>query len=139
MSAAFALDYSGDPVGCDFKGCILDAWHDGDHQFAAPKPKFSPDRIHKCEICGLRFVIYGEHKEPSLASERRTCGSQECILALAHRDASELPVLCPCSQREYPHELSVHKTLKYEVWTPKGPVMRWPWSLYFLRNGGPVE
>jgi hypothetical protein len=38
MSAArqFALEPTGPPVRCDFPGCILDAWHDGDHQFAPP-------------------------------------------------------------------------------------------------------
>jgi hypothetical protein len=33
MSAAFSLDFSGDPVPCDFPGCTSNAYHDGDHTF----------------------------------------------------------------------------------------------------------
>jgi len=51
MSAAFSLDYSGDPVPCDFKGCILEAWHDGEHQFA-PKKQIEWSYDRHCVVCG---------------------------------------------------------------------------------------
>lgn len=138
MSAAkqFTLEATGPQVRCDFRGCILDAWHDGDHQFPAPKPKFAPDRVHKCEVCGLRFVMYGEDKEPSLLNERRTCGSQACILDLAHRESNKVPVMCRCPQRDYPHDLSVHALIRSEWWKKKLRD-RWPWSLMQSRREEP--
>lgn len=33
MSAAFQLDFSGDPVPCDFPGCTSNAYHEGGHTF----------------------------------------------------------------------------------------------------------
>lgn len=129
MSAAFALDYSGEPVPCDFPGCTLDAFHDGDHVVAPPKPKFAPERIHTCRACGDRFVIWGENREPALPGELRTCGKQECIVALAKRDAFDVPVLCCCPQRDWPHELKVHSLIRGEWHWPKELRTQWPWSL----------
>lgn len=69
-----------------------------------------------------------------------TCGSQECLLHYARHHAGYVPLACSCSQRPYPHELSVHTKLRAE--TPglyydfyDLPIqfaekqMRWPWSL----------
>lgn len=134
--SAFALAPTGPPVPCDFRGCTLEAWHDGDHQFPAPKPKFAPDRIHKCEVCGLRWVMFGEDKEPSLLNERRTCGSQSCILALAQREPNTVPLMCRCPQRDYPHELSVHAELRSEWWAYKRN-LSWPWSLMMSKREEP--
>lgn len=136
--SAFALDYSGDPVPCDFRGCVLEAWHDGDHQLAKPKPKFSRDRIHTCKACGANFVIYGEDREPSPLSDRETCGKQECVLALAKLEArfSEAPLMCRCPQRSYPHELSIHSEIRFEWWAHKQNLC-WPWSLMASKREEP--
>jgi len=43
-------------------------------------------------------------------------------------------VLCTCPQRPWPHELSVHRLLRYEnrYAVTNEPVMKWPWTLRFL-------
>ena len=135
---AFALEPTGPPVPCDFRGCTLEAWHEGEHEFAKPKPKFSSDRVHTCKACGRKFVIYGEGKEASLPVERETCGNQECILALARLEArfGESPLLCRCPQRSYPHELSIHQELRGESYNPKLR-FRWPWSLMLSKRQEP--
>jgi len=124
MTAAFALEPTGDPVPCSFPHCTLDAFHDGDHVFApaAPRPVNQP--VYTCRFCLTQFVIYGQH----FAIERQTCGAQACIVALAQLEAgvAELPVMCTCAQRPYAHELAVHRAIKFESRTT-----RWPWSLRF--------
>jgi hypothetical protein len=141
MSAAFALDFSGPPVPCDFPGCVLDAYHDGDHEFA-PKPRpiaWTYDR--HCVVCGVPFTVLGA--SPALIFD--TCGAQECLLHYAKHHAKMLPAICGCAQRPYPHELSVHTKIGVERpgaylaygdefirWAEKE--MRWPWSLRFAPN-----
>ena len=123
MSAAFQLDYSGDPVPCDFPGCTLTAFHDGDHSLFAPKP---PERHFQrvCKFCHNAFVVYaGAQYLP-----HETCGSPDCILRAAKRDPITIPVSCRCLQRPYPHELTIHSEIRREAFNPK---LRntWPWSL----------
>jgi hypothetical protein len=43
-----------------------------------------------------------------------------------HREILQ-PVLCSCGQRSYPHELSIHRAIKFE-----SREARWPWSLRFV-------
>jgi hypothetical protein len=124
MSAAFSLDYSGAPVPCDFRGCILEAWHDGEHQF--PKPinsiQWSYDR--HCVVCGVPFTVISAAKcEPI-----HTCGEQACLLHYAQRYSFDAPLLCRCPQREHPHELSVHALIRSEWWKRELRT-KWPWSL----------
>lgn len=124
MSAAFALDYSGDPVPCDFRGCILEAWHDGEHNFA-PKPgpiQWTYDR--HCVVCGVPFTVLGADK----AQIFDTCGSEECLLHYARRNPSPVPLMCNCIQRPYAHDVAIHALLRTEAYNPKLR-NRWPWSL----------
>jgi hypothetical protein len=135
MSAAFALDFSGPRVACDYPRCILDAYHEGNHQFPALTPGIVvPQQAYTCFNCGTRFVIYGQ----TTPGERTVCDKPECLLALAHRDAEKIvvPLLCRCPQREYPHELSIHAELKQEAFNPKLRD-RWPWSLMRSRRVEP--
>jgi hypothetical protein len=132
MSAAFSLDFSGAPVPCSYPRCTLEAFHEGDHQLP-PKPKFAPDRIHKCSVCGISFVIYGEADSPS---DRRICDKAECLLELARREATAVSVMCRCPQREYPHELSIHAELKREAYNPNLRY-QWPWSLMLSQREEP--
>lgn len=125
MSAAFALQPSGPPVPCDFPRCTLEAFHEGEHVLRAPKPKFAPNRIHTCKICGLKFAILGESETPEF--DRHTCGDQACIVAY-YSMAEILPLVCSCPQRPYPHELSVHAEIRSEWWAHKRN-LAWPWSL----------
>jgi hypothetical protein len=124
MSAAFALDFSGDPVPCDYPRCILEAFHDGQHKFPEPKPglQFHCDR--HCVVCGRPFTILGANGQEVFS----TCGSAECVLHFASHGNAAAPLLCRCPQREYPHELSIHFDLRTEAFSPK---LRhsWPWSL----------
>jgi hypothetical protein len=122
MSAAFALDFSGPPVPCDFRGCVLEAWHEGDHQFVPKEIQWSYDR--HCVVCGVPFTVLGADK----AMIFHTCGSEECLLHYARRSNFATPLLCRCPQREYPHELSVHVELRSE-WFVHRKSPRWPWSL----------
>jgi hypothetical protein len=125
MSAAkqFALEATGPQVRCDFRGCILDAWHDGDHQFARPKEiQWTYDR--HCVVCGVPFTVLGADKSMIF----HTCGTQACLEHWARHYSWEVPVICRCPQREHPHELSVHNLIRYEWWKRE---LRnsWPWSL----------
>jgi hypothetical protein len=140
MSAAFSLDFSGDPVPCDFPGCVLDAYHDGDHSLFVPKP---PERHFQrvCKFCHNAFVVYaGAQYLP-----QETCGSPDCILRAAKRDPITIPVLCTCAQRPYPHEVGIHAKIRTErpgayldyydsMLRFSEPGMRWPWSLRFAPN-----
>lgn len=122
--AAFALEPTGPPPApCGFPRCVLGAFHDGDHEFARAQRQINGP-IYICRECGTRFVIYGE----VVGVERQTCGSQDCILAASRREAATFPSNCRCPQRSYPHELSVHKYLRSEAYSPRLR-WRWPWSL----------
>lgn len=132
MSAAkqFALEPFGSPAPCGFPRCILDAFHEGDHEF--PALAVAPrDYPRKCVICGTRFAVYGE----AIFGMVRTC-SPGCLLILSMREAAELNVSCRCAQRSYPHELRVHEELRGESYNPKFK-FQWPWSLMLSRREEP--
>lgn len=122
MSAAFSLDFSGPQVKCDFRGCVLDAWHDGDHQFAPKEIQWTYDR--HCVVCGVPFTVLGADK----AMIFDTCGSRECLLHFSRHHGFEVPLMCRCPQRPYTHEISVHSELRGESYNPKLKFC-WPWSL----------
>jgi hypothetical protein len=124
VSAAFQLDFSGPQTSCGFPGCLLDSYHDGEHQFAALKTQFPlPQQYNRtCSECGLRFAVMIE----GLGEIFRTCGSPECLLSFSRKHAETIPVSCTCLQRPYPHELSVHRAVKFE-----SRKLEWPWSLRF--------
>ena len=124
MSAAFALDFSGDPVPCDYPGCTLDAFHEGEHR-VQPKPGIVLRHYDRhCVVCGCPFTIYGANGQEVFS----TCGQPECVLHFARHGNSPLPVTCRCPQRDYPHELAIHFDLRSESFNPKFR-FRWPWSL----------
>lgn len=123
-SAAFRLEPSGPPAACSFPKCLLDAFHDGDHEIAPPAPRARPQPFHHCVVCGRGFIIYGDPAHPI----PRTCGSQLCIQHLARRYAEPVPLLCPCPQRPYRHELAIHVQLRAESYNPKVR-FRYPWTL----------
>ena len=124
MSAAkqFHLEPTGAPVPCEFPGCILYAWHDGDHAFKADAIQWSYDR--HCVVCGVPFTVLGADK--SMIFD--TCGSAECLLHYARRFGFAVPVMCHCPQRPYPHDLHVHALIRSEWWR-KELRSQWPWSL----------
>lgn len=131
MSAAFALDYSGDPVGCDYPKCILAAFHDGEHQFA-PKKEIQWSYDRHCVVCGVPFTVMGADK----AMIFDTCGSEACLLHYARRFGFEVPLVCRCPQRDYPHELAIHSLIRHEWWR-KELREKWPWSLMASRREEP--
>lgn len=124
MSAAkqFHLEPTGAPVPCEFPGCILYAWHDGDHAFAAKEIRWHYDR--HCVVCGVPFTVLGADK--SMIFD--TCGSAECLQHFASHHGFAVPVLCRCPQRDYPHELRVHSEIRGE-WFAYRRRPQWPWSL----------
>jgi hypothetical protein len=124
VSAAFALSPSGPPTHCDYPGCTLDSFHDGEHLFAEkPKPKTGA-RAFRCSECGVQCVIYGEHFYGTI----HLCDSPDCLLAFCARTAEPQPIRCGCPQRPYAHDLSIHRRLRSEAYNPK---LRhaYPWSL----------
>jgi hypothetical protein len=127
-SAAFRLEPSGPPAACSFPKCVLDAFHDGDHEFcceAALQSRPRPQPVYHCVVCGRGFIIFGDPAHPI----PRTCGDQECALHLLRHDTPEfLPIICPCPQRSYRHELAIHVQLRAESYNPKVR-FRYPWTL----------
>jgi hypothetical protein len=130
MSAAFALSPSGPPAPCSFPKCVLEAFHDGDHDLAPGRTNddkriaFPGPRYGRCVICSVKFVEYGDPAHPP----SRICDKHECGLELARREAAPLPLMCACPQRPYAHELIVHTNLRREGYNP-AVRRRWPWSL----------
>lgn len=121
--SSFSLAATGPEAPCGFPQCILGAFHDGDHEFAKPA---SVDRGYhfRCLICKTPMVAYGERK----LCATDLCDSQECLRAWCLISASDVPVMCPCPQRPYPHELSIHAKIRGESFNPKVR-FQWPWSL----------
>lgn len=46
----------------------------------------------------------------------------------------EVPVMCRCPQRPWPHELAVHEHLRFDwaAWGAGQSKMAWPWTLRFV-------
>lgn len=113
MSAAFTLDYTGPEVLCDYPRCILNAFHDGEHQFPSlerPQPKYI--RLTRAEY------------------------SEWWMAHFSKPNSVEVPMLCCCAQRSYPHELIVHRELRSESYNPQNR-FRWPWTLMFSKRAEP--
>lgn len=140
MSAAFTLDFSGPETPCDFPGCTGNAYHEGEHTLFVPPP---PGRHFQrvCRYCHNAFYVEGGAQY----LPHETCGSPDCVLRAAKRDPITIPVLCPCAQRPYPHELGVHTKLGAErpgaylgfgdeLIRFAAKEMRWPWSLRYAPN-----
>jgi hypothetical protein len=124
-SAAFRLEPSGPPTACDFPKCVLDAFHTGNHEFEQPKPiVVSSGRRYRCTICKCAVIKYGEY----VPGSADLCDSQECLRAWCIITSNEAPLLCPCPQRSYPHELAIHAQIASEAFNPKLR-FRYPWSL----------
>lgn len=109
MSAAFALSPSGPPKS----------------QLAIRRcPAFPGPRYGVCEICRVKFVLYGDHAHPM----PRICTRLECGLEFCRREPMPTPLLCCCPQRPYAHDLSTHKLLRSESYHPQRR-FSYPWSL----------
>jgi hypothetical protein len=145
MSAAFALEFSGPPVPCDFPGCTLDAFHEGEHVRGPKKDHFEAFRPKRemSEIAA-RAVAAGVPVKIRKGVEYLYVNDATYEYLTGNHAAYLAPLLCSCAQRPYPHELSVHKKA-YEA--PGGYMlyedvrvqfasgeMRWPWSLRFAPN-----
>jgi hypothetical protein len=130
MSALFQLDFSGEPTPCDFPGCVLESFHEGDHEFAPKEIQWTYDR--HCVVCGVSFTVLGADK----AMRFDTCGSEACLLHYARRFGFEISVMCSCPQRPYPHELSVHTLIRSEWWNRERR-SKWPWSLMLSQREEP--
>jgi hypothetical protein len=136
--SAFALDFSGDPVPCDFPGCVLDAFHEGEHEF------LSQQELNERAAASVTSYGIGTRSYHRSTEKREMERQREIATAryeAAPHKAVEVPLLCRCAQRPYPHELSVHSKIRSEKpgtytdfydfvlrFAPKEP-MRWPWSL----------
>lgn len=125
MSAAFSLDFSGDPAPCDFPGCVLDAFHDGEHEFMSQQ-ELNERAAAAVTSYGVGTRSYNRSAEKremerqrEIATARYEAGPRQEVLA---------PLLCRCPQREYPHELPIHFDLRAESFNPKFR-FKWPWSL----------
>jgi hypothetical protein len=134
MKNTFALDFTGPQTRCDFPGCVLASFHDGDHEFAASKPR-PQGPIYTCIVCRVQFVVYGQ----TVPGERQVCGARECIELYAKalaRLQGPLPLSCRCPQRDYPHDVTVHLELRNEAYNPARR-QHWPWSLMLSEHVEP--
>lgn len=74
------------------------------------------------------------------SAEKREMDRQRAAATKRHLNAAReeivAPLTCRCPQRPWPHELSVHRLLRYEsrYAISNEPVMKWPWTLRFLGN-----
>jgi hypothetical protein len=187
MSAAFTLDFSGPETPCDFPGCVLGSFHEGDHEFLSQQElneraaaavtsygvgtrsynrsaeKREMDRQRK-EATARYLAERAKHSsEPKTQLEQAQEKIAKAELSDAHSVSLtrgewtalwlkenarpyDAPVVCPCAQRPYPHELEVHAKLGSEKpgtyatghgdtvvsivrFQPEG--LRWPWSLKY--------
>jgi len=121
---AFALEPTGPQVPCDFPGCVLDAFHDGDHMRQTAPAKETGYRF-RCMICKTPMVAYGERKMYTAD----LCDSEECLRAWCLISGPlEIPVMCGCPQRPYAHDVSVHAEIRREAFNPQVRYS-WPFSL----------
>ena len=137
MSAAFQLDFSGPQVPCNFPGCTLSAYHDGDHEFLS-QAELNARAAAAVTSYGVGTKSYNasaEKREMERQRESATARYEE-----GPHKAVLVPLMCSCSQRPYPHELSVHTRIRSEkpgVYTDfydsvvrfASGEMRCPWSL----------
>jgi hypothetical protein len=139
MSAAFTLDFSGPETPCDFPGCLLGSFHEGEHEF------LSQQELN--ERAAAAVTSYGvDTRSYNRSAEKREMERQREIATARYqmmpRREILQPVTCPCAQRPYPHELFVHTKIGIE--RPGAYVgfgdelirfaskeMRWPWSLKY--------
>lgn len=78
-------------------------------------------------------------KSYNSSAEKREMDRQRKAATEAYESAAREEVeilLCPCPQRLYPHELSVHTQLKSESYNPQNR-FRWPWSLLLAERVEP--
>lgn len=142
MSAAFALDFSGPPVPCEFPGCVLDAFHEGDHEF------LSQQELNERAAAAVTSYGVGTRSYNRSAEKREVDRQREAATARYEAEPHRkvlLPVTCSCAQRPYPHELNAHTKIGVErpgAYLAYGDEvirfapaeMRWPWSLRFAPN-----
>jgi hypothetical protein len=187
MSAAFTLDFSGPETPCDFPGCVLGSFHEGDHEFLSQQElneraaaavtsygvgtrsynrsaeKREMDRQRK-EATARYLAERAKHSsEPKTQLEQAqekiakaelsdahsvslTRGEWSALWLKENSQPYDAPIVCPCAQRPYPHELAVHKLIGSEKpgtyatghadtvvsivrFQPEG--LRWPWSLKY--------
>lgn|GEM_PF-5232506 len=125
MNASFHLAPTGPPAPCGYPGCMLEDFHEGDHLFAEkPRELKIGARYYRCVICQRPTVVYGER----IPGSKELCASPNCLLIFCARETVAIPLACPCRQRPYAHDLSVHLELRHESYNP---ALRhvWPWSL----------
>jgi hypothetical protein len=122
---SFSLASSGPAAPCGFPGCVLESFHDGDHDFAKPAPPVNRGYHFRCLICKTPMVAYGERKMYTTD----LCESEECLRAWCLISGPlDSPVMCGCPQRPYAHDVAIHAEIRREAFNPKVRCS-WPWSL----------
>lgn len=129
MSAAFQLQPC--ESRCGYPKCILPAFHDGDHELSGITFLAHPDEAN--ERLAALVTSYGVGtRSYNRSAEKHELDRQ---IAEAKQKAENLPkreylapLLCPCPQRPYAHELSIHENIRPESYNPARR-FRWPWSL----------
>lgn len=85
--------------------------------------------------------MYGWMTHSWLNSPEHRQTKKECAAATAAYTPGppiDVPPMCTCPQRSYPHELSVHADLRSESFNPRLR-QRWPWVLCYGENMGPLD
>ena|ERR1051326_6890991 len=80
-----------------------------------------------CVVCGRHMVRYADPAMHAISPD--LCDSPLCLdhWCRSQPIPPQVPV-CSCSQRPYPHEITVHLQLRSESYNPK-LYFTWPWSL----------
>ena len=129
MSAAFQLQPCGDPPPCSYPHCILEAFHEGDHAFKADRRVAFPiSESNESLISHYGAGTRSYNRSAAKAEMDRRCEAAKERAALEPKVEYFAPLSCPCAQRPYAHELSVHLELRREAFNPAKRFL-WPWSL----------
>lgn len=78
---------------------------------------------------GVGTRSYNHSPEKREMDRQRAAVTEKFLAEPAHPEP-DIPLLCPCPQRPYPHELHIHNQLLRESWNPRLKYV-WPWSLAF--------
>jgi len=141
MTSDFKLAATGPEVPCDFPGCTLDAFHDGNHEFAHAKSAvYAHENDERLAALAGSYGL-GTRSYNRSAGKRETDRQRAELAAKMERGEIkfkpfDVPLACACPQRDYPHDLSIHAELRAESYHPQRR-FRWPWSLVLAERVEP--
>lgn len=96
-------------------------------------PKSALDRANDKIAKAQKALDSSERTGATYVTLTRTEWTEVWMADPKNRRETEVPLSCRCSQRSYPHELSIHRLVRYESRDRQNqPILKWPWTLRFL-------